>query len=122
MVRSMLLTVRRAVMNVAFPLFVSRISPRFDFCHEILIVTIEEAKVVDRKTVSISSLTPYRKIIEPCSRDVKTLICSGTNDMFDRHLKDNGISLIYDVIGEADERLNQYLGGQLQPHTFREDR
>ena len=105
-------------MNVAIPLFGSRISPRFDFCQEILIVTIEESKIVERKTVSISSLTPLQRIAEICSRDVKTVICGGINGLVYSHLRNNGISVIYDVAGEAEEALNRYLAGRLQPRTF----
>ncbi len=109
-------------MNVAIPLFGSRISPRFDFCQEILIVTIEGAKIVDKKTVSISSLTPFQRIADLCNRNVKTVICGGINGVNHNHLKNSGISVIYDVVGEAEEALNRYLAGQLEPRTFCEGR
>lgn len=109
-------------MNVAIPLFGSRISPRFDSCQEILIVTIEQGIITDRKTVSISSLTPLQRIAELCNRDVKTVICGGVNSLIHNHFKNNGISVIYDVMGEADEALNRYLAGQLRPRAFCEAR
>lgn len=109
-------------MIIAIPLFGSRISPRFDFCQEMLIVTIENARVVERRTVSISSLNPQQRIAELCNRNVKTLICGGINGRVHNHLKNNGVSVIYDVIGEADEALDRYLAGQLQPCTFCEGR
>ena len=109
-------------MNVAIPLFGSRISPRFDFCQEMLIVTIENARVVERRTVSISSLNPQQRIAELCNRNVKTLICGGINGLIYSHLRGNGISVIYDVAGEAEEALNQYLAGRLQSSTFCEEK
>jgi predicted Fe-Mo cluster-binding NifX family protein len=111
-----------ATMNVAIPLFGSRISPRFDFCQEILIVTIEQGIIVDRKVISISSLTPFQRISELCNRDVKTVICGGVSTMVHNHLRNNGISVIYDVMGEADEALKRYLAGGLQPRAFCERR
>jgi len=114
--------VGKAAMNVAVPLFGSRISPRFDFCEEILIVTIEEGKIIQRKTFSISSLPPRQRIAELCKLDVKALICGGINHMFCAHLRSSGISVISDVMGEADEALNRYLAGQLQRWTFCENR
>jgi predicted Fe-Mo cluster-binding NifX family protein len=109
-------------MNVAVPLFGSRISPRFDFCEEILIVTIEEGRIIHRKTLSISSLPPHQRIAELCKLDVKALICGGINHMFCARLRSSGISVISDVMGEADEALNRYLAGQLQPWAFCENR
>lgn len=109
-------------MNVAVPLFGTRISPRFDFCQEILIVTIEGGRIIDRKTVSISSLTPLQRITELCNRNVNAVICGGINALNHSHLKNNGISVIYDVMGEADEALKRYLTGRLQPRAFCEGR
>jgi predicted Fe-Mo cluster-binding NifX family protein len=109
-------------MNVAIPLFGSRISPRFDSCQEILIATIEDARIVDQKTVSISSLNPVQRIAELCSRNVNTMICGGISGVIHNHLKNRGIRVISEVMGEAEEALNQYLAGQLQPRTFCEGR
>jgi len=109
-------------MNVAIPLFGSRISPRFDYCQEILIVTVEEAQIIDRKIVSVSSLTPIQRIAELCNRNVKAVICGGINGFLYNHLKNTGISVVYDVMGEADEALDRYLAGQLQPRTRCEGR
>ncbi|MBW2056490.1 MAG: NifB/NifX family molybdenum-iron cluster-binding protein [Deltaproteobacteria bacterium] len=109
-------------MNVAIPLFGSRISPRFDFCQELLIVTIEDGIIVDKKTVSISSLTPLQRIAELSNRNVKTIICGGINRLVQSHLRNNGISVIYDVMGEAEEALDRYLKGRLRPRAFCESR
>lgn len=111
-----------AAMKVAIPLFGSRISPRFDFCQEMLIATIEDGIIIDRNTVSISSLTPLQRIAELCNRHVETVICGGINGLIHNHLKNNGISVIYDVIGEADQALNQYIARRLEPRTFCEGR
>jgi len=108
----------KIMMKVAVPLFGSRISPRFDFCEEILIVTIEQGRIVNRKTVSISSLTPHQRIAELSNRNVKAMICGGINHVVCSHLKSHGISVISDVMGEADEALNRYLAGQLRPWAF----
>jgi hypothetical protein len=37
-------------------------------------------------------------------------------------LRNNGIVVIYDVRGEADEAVNRYLAGQLRPRAFCERR
>jgi len=111
-----------AGMNIAIPLFGSRISPRFDYCQEILIVTIEKGTIIDRKTISISSLTPLQRIAELCNRNVEAVICGGINSLIHNHLKGNGISVIYDVMGEADEALNRYLVGELRSRSFCERR
>jgi predicted Fe-Mo cluster-binding NifX family protein len=109
-------------MNVAIPLFGSRISPRFDFCQEILIVTINRGIVRDRKTVSVSTLTPLQRIADLCNRNVNAVICGGINRFDHGHLRNNGISVIYDVMGDADEALNRFLTGRLRPRAFCEGR
>lgn len=109
-------------MNVAIPLFGSRISPRFDSCQEILIVTIEGAGIIDKKTVSISSLTPIQRVADLRNRKVKTVICGGINGAIHNHLRNVGISVIYDVMGEAEEALTRFLTGRLRPRAFCEGR
>jgi predicted Fe-Mo cluster-binding NifX family protein len=110
------------MMNVAIPLFGTRISPRFDSCEEILIVTIEGGTILDKKTVSISSLTSHQRIAELNNRKVSALICGGINSMVHDYLKENGISVIHNVMGEADEALKRYLAGRLKPRAFCERR
>ena len=105
-------------MNIAIPLFGKRVSPRFDFCQEMLILTVEGGTVLNQKTVSISSLTPFQRIAELYHRDVDTVICGGINGFAHRHLTSHGISVIDNVMGEANEALNRYLAGQLKPSAF----
>lgn len=111
-----------AMMNVAIPLFGTRISPRFDSCEEILIVTIEGETILERKTVSISSLTSHQRIAELSNRKVSALICGGVNSLIHDHLRKNGISVIHNVMGEAAEALKRYLAGRLRPRAFCERR
>jgi predicted Fe-Mo cluster-binding NifX family protein len=109
-------------MNLAIPLFGRRISPRFDSCQEVLIVTIEGGTIRDKKTVSISNLTPHQRITELCNRNVDALICGGINSMVHDYLKENGVCVIHNVMGEVDEALKRYLAGRLKPRAFCERR
>ena len=94
----------------------------YDLGEEMLIVTIEGGTILGKKTVSISSLTSHQRIAELNNRKVSALICGGINSMVHDYLKENGISVIHNVMGEADEALKRYLAGRLKPRAFCERR
>ncbi len=101
-------------MKVAIPKFNSRVSPRFEFAPKVLVVTVDDGKVVDREEYSLNDLDPMRKSALLKEQGVNVLICGGINGFFVRLLMGNGIEVICMVSGEAEEVLNHFIDGKSQ--------
>ena len=104
-------------MKVAIPKFNSRVSPRFEFAPKVLVVTVDDGKVVDREEYSLNDLDPMRKSALLKEQGVNVLICGGINGFFVRLLMGNGIEVICMVSGEAEEVLNHFIDGNLDVAT-----
>ncbi len=101
-------------MKIAIPLFGSRVSPRFGYEPEMLIVDIEERKEINRQTFSTTGLGIPQRISLLSSLSVNTLICGGIDILCLRSLSGRGFQIIPGVIGEADEVLEYFLSGKLK--------
>ena len=101
-------------MKIAIPLFGSRVSPRFGFEPEVLIVDVEERKEIDRQKFSTAGLGMPERLSLLSSLAVNTLICGGIDVFCLRSLSGRGFQIIPGVIGEADEVLEYFLSGKLR--------
>jgi len=101
-------------MKIAIPLFGSRVSPRFGYEPEMLIVDIEEHKEINRQRFSTTGLGIPQRISLLSSLSVDTIICGGIDIFCLRSLSSRGFQIIPGVIGEADEALNCFLSGKLR--------
>jgi len=101
--------------KVAIPLFDNWISPRFGFSPEMLIVTIEDGKVISQKTISMAGLALPQWFDQFASLEIDTLICGGIDGFCHHQLKSLGISVIPEIAGEASEALTLFLNGKLEP-------
>ena len=104
-------------MKVAILKFNSRVSPRFEFAPKVLVATVNQGKVIERKEYSLRSLNPMRKSTLLSEQGVNVLICGGINGFFVRLLMGNGIEVIPMVSGEAEEVLNKFINGNLDVAT-----
>lgn len=102
-------------MKVAIPLFVNRISPRFDFAPTLGLFDIEGEKVVETKEISCKGLTDLERVLRLKDLGVKTLICGGLPNYLLGLLNHHGIEVIPWVAGDANEALALYLQGKLSP-------
>jgi predicted Fe-Mo cluster-binding NifX family protein len=100
-------------LKVAIPMFDSRVSPRFDLASKLMIVIIENGKVVDRKEHYLINLHPIRRTTLLCELGIKVLICGGISNFSERLLIGNGIDVIPMVQGEVEEVINLFLNGKL---------
>jgi predicted Fe-Mo cluster-binding NifX family protein len=102
-------------MKVAIPLFGNRISPRFDFSPEILIITLENKEVVDREKVPISHLNLPQRLDQLAASGVKKIICGGIDGFCLQQLGNKGIDVVSNVVGEAEVAFDLFLKGRLRP-------
>lgn len=102
-------------MEIAIPLFETRISPRFDCASKALLVTvdIEGKKIIETREIILQNNGISETIDQLKSSGVEVVICGGiSNDMLDM-LKGNNIEAIPWVTGDAQEALQLFLQGRL---------
>ena len=109
-------------MKVAIPLFGSRVSPRFGFCQEILIVKIDDGGEIERKNISTEGLGIPQRIEQLKTLGVDTIICGGVNGFYLKQLSAVGFHVIPGVMGEAKEVLDLFQRGHLRPGWYPEGR
>ena len=100
-------------MRIAIPMFNSRVSPRFDFASRMLIATIDNGEVVERREHSLTNLNPIRRSALLSELGVNVLICGGISDFSVRLLMGNGIEVIPMVAGEVEDVLNLFINDNL---------
>jgi predicted Fe-Mo cluster-binding NifX family protein len=101
-------------MRIAIPLFGSRVSPRFGYEPEMLIVDVEGRKEISRRKFSTIGLGIPQRLSLLSSLAINTLICGGIDLFCRRSLSGRGFQIIPGVIGEADEALEYFLAGKLR--------
>ncbi len=102
-------------MKIAIPLFGERISPRFDFSPEIMIITVENREVVHHERFPIASLNLPQRLEQLTSRGVNQVICGGIDDFSLNQLGTRGIHVVHDVMGEAGVAFSLFMKGRLRP-------
>jgi len=101
--------------KVAIPVFGRWISPRFGFSPEMWILTIEGGELILKERLSMVGLTLPQWFNRLSSLGIDTLICGGIDGFCYRQLKALGISVIHEIVGDADETIDLFLKGKLQP-------
>ncbi len=109
-------------MKIAIALFGSKVSPRFDLSPEFWVITVENRKVIHRERVSTERLDIPQRMEQLVSSGVKKLICGGIHDFSLEELRNIGIDVFYNVIGEAEIALTLCLKGELRPGSHCEKR
>ena len=102
-------------MKIAISLFGERVSPRFDYAEKFLIVDIAGDEIKHREIVPAGEPFPLTYVSLLCNLGVETLICGGIDRFSAQQLKLHGITIYAWVTGEAEDALQGFLKGELQP-------
>jgi predicted Fe-Mo cluster-binding NifX family protein len=100
-------------MKIAIPLFIDRISPRFDFAPALGLFNIEEEKIIDSREISCEGWNDSERVSRLRELGVETVICGGLPNHLLGLLNHNGIKVIPWVAGYASEALTLFLQGRL---------
>jgi len=100
-------------MKVAIPLYGNRISPRFGYTSDFLIVELQGKKEIDRKILTTEINHPARMADRLASEGVSLVLSGGMNAHFQEQFRLRNIGVIWGLIGEADDVLATYLDGQV---------
>jgi len=104
-------------MKIAIPLFQNRVSPRFEFAPALLVATVRDNQVVEKKQLDISAYEydPFHRSSLLRKLEVDVLICGGLEDFTVRLLNGKKVAVIPSISGDANEALQRYLQGSLSP-------
>ncbi len=96
-------------MILAIPVFGSEVSPRFDCAKEIMLIRIEQGKIMDRKNVAVVETSSLHIVKVLSAWKVQQVICGGIDDFSNRMLKGLGIRVSPWVSGNACQALEEFL-------------
>jgi predicted Fe-Mo cluster-binding NifX family protein len=106
-------------MNIAMPIYGTRVMPRFGCTRELMVVTVEDGTIRSRKRLTIPP-DMFRSLPAIfASEQISVIICGGIHPRFQQALQRQHIHLVWGVVGEWQEVLQAYLTGTLQSNpTF----
>lgn len=99
--------------TIALSTFRNRISSRLDSADEILILTLENNRVKNSKTIKIIPSSTLDKIQQIIELNPDVLICGGLTQLCDRKLQNTEITIIPWTKGNAEDVFNQFIEGKL---------
>ena len=100
-------------MNVAIPLFGTRVSPRFDCAQVVLVVEADDGQYRHRREVVFAGLAPHERINRLLQLGIDTLVCGGIDRWSAESLQAAGVKLFAFTTGEAEDALALLLEGSL---------
>ena len=100
-------------MKVAIPLFVNRISPRFDYAQRFLVVQTANGEIKEREEFQANEWSPFERIRKLVDIAVRVVICGGINGFSAQQLGFHKITIISGVCGETERILQLFLKGRL---------
>jgi len=101
-------------MTIALPIFLSRVSPRFDCAPDVLLVTVDENGIAGRESCSMEGRNSLARVNWLCQRGVDVIICGGISRFSLRSLTNRGLRVFPWVTGDVDDAVRMFLSGQLQ--------
>ncbi len=94
-------------MLIAMPLFGVEIAPRFCFTSQMLIVSLEGGREIQRDTIDVVGLQWWERLNLLTEHSAKMLICGGFNRRFLPYAKERGLQVCWGYYGPADEILTK---------------
>ena len=99
--------------KIALSVFRDRISSRLDAADKILLLTLENEQINNRKPVRIIPSSPLDKMHQIIQLNPDVLICGGLTQLCDSKLKNSSITVIPWIKGNTEEVLKQFIEGKL---------
>lgn len=102
-------------MKLAIMLYGTRVSPRFGYSQEVMIIEVDGKEEVRREILKVDDYYPEQIPVVLGNEDVKVIISGGMNIHFQNLFRSQGIQVIWGIIGEASDALTAFRDGQLTP-------
>jgi len=105
-------------MKIAMPIYRDNVSNVLDFARRLLLVDIENAKVVNRSEVALESQSLPQRAGNLKNLGVDVLICGAISQALANMVTASGIQVLPYVNGRVNDVLEAYLTGQLAKPQF----
>ena len=105
-------------MKIAIPLFEERISPHFDYAPALLLVLADRGEIMHSHELALEQNNAAERVAYLKTFGVDTLICGGISREMQGLITAQHITIIPWVTGEAQEALQLFLKGRLDPGTI----
>jgi predicted Fe-Mo cluster-binding NifX family protein len=100
-------------MNIAIPVFGSRVSPRFDGAASFLLIRVEDGIVRERAERPMYDTQGWRRIEILAGNKVDVLLCCGIRQCDYYSIANAGIDVYPGLMGETEEVLEAFLKGEI---------
>jgi len=102
-------------MRVAIPRYNGRISPRFGFTQDILIVDLVGTDIRSQEILPMDRHLPHEIPNMLSGKGVEVVLTGGMNLQFQNLFRAHGIKVLWGLIGTPEEALDAYLAGDITP-------
>jgi predicted Fe-Mo cluster-binding NifX family protein len=104
-------------MTIAIPHWQGRIAPVFDVAGRLLLVDVENGRVVHREEVRLLKNEAAARVVELLRYGTRVLICGAVSAPLQLKLAAAGVQVVAFVCGAVDDVLAAYLNGTLSNWT-----
>ena len=104
--------------KLGIPVFQSRVSPVFDTCTRLLVITYEQDHEIDRSEVYLDKFSITDRLTILRDLGITVLICGGISDTLYQMLKETKIRLIAGIAGQANQIFDAFLSDHLHEPSF----
>lgn len=105
-------------MKVAVTIWEGRISPVFDACREVRVLSVEARKITSETLEVFDGNAPEDRIERLNRLGVEVLVCGAISEPLQAMLLERGIDVIGFVAGDADEVVKAFLSRTLPNHSM----
>ena len=102
-------------MKLAIMLYGTRVSPRFGYSQEVMIIEVDDKEEIRREILKVDDHYPEQIPVVLGNEDVEVVISGGMNKHFQNLFRSQGIQVIWGIIGEANDALAAFKAGKLAP-------
>lgn len=99
-------------MNLAIPVWQSRISPVFDTAERLLLVDVEDGAEISRMEYPLAGLAPSQRAKRLAELNVNVLLCGAISRPLASMLGKSGVQIVPWISGEVNDVVPRYLNGQ----------
>ena len=105
-------------MTLAIPVWEGRVSPVLDTAKRLLIVRLEDGRVVGRDEAPLREQAPPARASALSQLGIHLLICGALSAQLQAAIAGHGMDLISWTMGPVDEVLHAYLAGELDDPRY----
>ncbi len=104
--------------KLALPVWENRISPVFDSCQQVRIMSMSGRTIDDHKDFWFGNRSVESRVSWLLEASIDVLLCGAITRQVEELLLRRGVVVVSFVAGDVDEVLNAFLAGDFPSHAF----